>query len=323
AAPYIVLSEPIGTWGKQYPNKEVLNKMAESSCSVMSNNNINTQNQVSAVQRINQTEDSDKTEKVMELMLLEDYRYGEIPRVITNLMEYFENNKLAPDKNDILVGFIYILMLESGFVHKDCTEIVEDCDFNYKRLLRLSKSLPEGWKRHHSYRLDFILKSTPQFVCNITCMTASDDLLVNCVIKDVNSFSVLLDPLMYFTSSTFRIGSFTCQNLDHLSRAFKNAIAFPAKIFIAVENGGICACLQDLPHELLLKIMSYLKIEDVMNLAKTNRSVCRSAQDASLWTKLLDYDFRKKRIYKTYEELKFLYEIKYARELAKILNKGP
>jgi hypothetical protein len=65
AAPYTVPNKPIQTWGKQYPNKEVSHKMAESGCGVMSNS-VNTQNQVSAVQRISQTEESDKTDQVLE-----------------------------------------------------------------------------------------------------------------------------------------------------------------------------------------------------------------------------------------------------------------
>lgn len=259
----------------------------------------------------------------MEPMLLEDHRYGDVPRSVSNLLTFFERNKLTPDKNDLIVGLLHILMVESGFVHKACTDLVEDCDFNYKRLLRHSQSLPANWKLHNSYRTDFVLKSAPHLVSNLICTPVADDLLVNCVIKDVDTFSVLLDPLTYFTSSTVQLGSFAFQSLDHLARTFKNRIAFPAKIAVVAATGGICGCFQDLPHDLLVRIMRYLRIQDVMSLARTCRAACQSAQEPILWVKLLDADFRKKNICKTYEELKFLYEIKYARELNRILLNRP
>ncbi|XP_044272135.1 uncharacterized protein LOC123016026 [Tribolium madens] len=259
----------------------------------------------------------------MDPMLLEEYKYGQTPRSIVNILEFFDRNKLAPDKNDIIVGFLYILMLECGFVEMNCTEIIEDYNFNYKRLLQHSKTLPEAWKKDSSYQLNFILKSNPYLVCRLTCMSVSDDLLINCTIKDVGNFSFLVDPLMYFITSKVQFKDFLFQNLDHLSRSFKDSVAFPAKVAVIETTGGICICLQHLPYEILIRIMSYLKISDVLALAKTSISLCQKSQDSALWVKLLDCDFKKKNIVKTYEELKFLYEIKYARELSKIMVQGP
>ncbi|EFA09391.2 F-box only protein 7-like Protein [Tribolium castaneum] len=295
--------------------------MAESECSVKSNSP-STHNHVSVVQMIaDKNEEEDETHQVMEPMLLEEYKYGHAPRSIVNILEFFNRNKLPSDKNDIIVGFLYVLMLECGFVEMNCTDILQDdCNFNYKRLLQHSKTLPEAWKRDSRYQLNFILKSSPQLVCRLTCMSVSDDLLVNCTIKDVDNFSFLADPLMYFITSKVQFNEFHFQNLDHLSRSFKDSVAFPAKVAVIESTGGICTCLQHLPYEILIRIMSYLNISDVMNLARTSTSLCQVAQDSALWVKLLASDLKKKNIVKTYEELKFLYQIKYARELTKMMN---
>lgn len=260
---------------------------------------------------------------MMEPILLEDYRYGDRPKSLLNLLEFFKNERISADKNNILAGFVYILMIESGFVPLEYTEPVEDCDFNYQRLLKLSQSLPEGWKRHRNYCFNFILKSGPEYVCTLSCLTACDDFIINCVIKDLGSFSLLLDPFNYFVSSLIDLDRIQFQNLNHLSRLFKNEISFPAKCMIIRKLGSVCASIEDIPLEIQLEIYSYLKIVDLINLAKTCKSLCRSAQDSSLWIKLLDLDLRKKAIFKTVDELKFLYEIKYERELNRIMNCGP
>lgn len=259
----------------------------------------------------------------MEPMLLEDYKHGHMPQTLKNLMDFYQENNLSPDKNDIIVGLLHILMLESGFIHKDCEEKVDDYDFNYQRLLRLSKNLPTNWKRTNSYQMDFILTCTPDLLCTIISIPISDDLLINCTVKDIGSYSLLIDPLMYYISSKIKLGKCMFQNLDHLSRNFKNSIAYPAKIAIGEFSGGISACIKSLPYELLVKIMSYLTISEVLTFARTCRSVCVAAQDSTLWVKLLDRDYRKRNIIKTADELKFLYRIKYARELAKISHFGP
>ena len=231
-------------------------------------------------------------------MLLEDYKYGEMPQTVANLLEFFQTRNITPDRSDIVVGFLHILMLETGFVDKNCTDSVQDCDFNYQRLLRHSKTLPQSWKRTSSYQMDFILNSCPHIACSIVCVDVSDDLQINCTIKDIAWYSLLVDPLTYFTSSKINLGSFGFQNLRHLSRNFKDSIAFPAKTEIVNTCKGICACFQHLPQELLVKIMCYLETEDVLRLAETCRDVCLSAQDSSLWVKLLHRDSRRKHIVK-------------------------
>lgn len=258
----------------------------------------------------------------MEPMLVEECKYGAIPRSITNLLEFFESNNLSPTKNDIIVGLIYILMLESGFIEKTCTDVIQDCDFNYRRLLECSKTLPLSLRGNNIYNINFVLKSNSPIVCSLTLMFVSDDLLVNCTIKDVGFFSFLLDPLMYIITSTILPQGFFFQNLDHLSRSFKDQIAFPAKIAVMEASGEIPVCLQNLPYEILHTILSYLKITDVIIFAQTCRTLCQISQDSSLWVKLLDRDYRKKKIVKTYEELKFLYELKYAKKLSQIMVKG-
>ncbi|KAJ8984795.1 hypothetical protein NQ317_003709 [Molorchus minor] len=68
--------------------------MAESSGSVVSNN-VNTQKQSCAVKTTDGSE-GNKTEKVMEPLLLEDFKYNDEPKSLSNLLEFFEKNKISP-----------------------------------------------------------------------------------------------------------------------------------------------------------------------------------------------------------------------------------
>ncbi|KAJ8965434.1 hypothetical protein NQ314_004141 [Rhamnusium bicolor] len=69
-----------------------------------------------------------------------------------------KKNKISPIRNDILVGLVYILMLESGFVPIEQKDSCDDYSFNYQRVLKFSKArLLKNWKRDKLYCFSFVL----------------------------------------------------------------------------------------------------------------------------------------------------------------------
>ncbi|KAF2885155.1 hypothetical protein ILUMI_21031 [Ignelater luminosus] len=202
----------------------------------------------------------------MEPMMLEDYKEDNIPRSLQNLFNYFKQEDVTLDKNDLAVIFIYILMLESGFVTPDFLPLHEEsaqtCDFHYKRLLLLTERMPKDWKRSKtSYRLSFVLIPCPINICSVTCILVSDELVVNCCVNNVNSsenhFSILLDPSLYIVNYGNYGIKRIFQNLKDLSLKFKNLISHPCKMLILQTGSLRAATLMSLPPELLNYILKY------------------------------------------------------------------
>lgn len=198
--------------------------------------------------------------------MLEDYKEDNIPRSLQNLFNYFKQEDVTLDKNDIAVIFIYILMLESGFVTPDFLLSHETsthtCDFHYKRLLLLTERMPKDWKKSKtSYRLSFVLMSCPVNICSVTCILVSDELIVNCCVSNVyssaNHFSILLDPSLYIVNYGNYGVKRIFQNLKDLSVKFKNSISHPCKMLVLDRGPFRAATLMSLPPELLCYILKY------------------------------------------------------------------
>lgn len=246
----------------------------------------------------------------MEPMLLEDFKYKEEPRSLLNLLQFFERNKVTPNKNDILAGLVYILMLECGFVPVEHKDSCEDYNFNYQRVLRFSKQLPNNWKKGNVYSYSFILPPFAIYECKVACVMMADDILVNCIVKGVEDghFNTILDPLTYFISSNINVKSAKLQNLRYLSKLVKNEVCYSAKQAILWKNGIIINCFEELPPEIMLLIMSYLKIEDLVHLGQTNSFFYNLMRTPKLWIDRLRIDFQKNLPVHTYEQLRDYYK---------------
>ncbi|KAF5270817.1 hypothetical protein FQR65_LT17796 [Abscondita terminalis] len=198
---------------------------------------------------------------VMEPMMLEDYNGTKLPLSLENLFNFSKKNGLKLDKNDITAFFIYIMMLESGFVASDCPNLQEittcnvHSDFHYQRFLFLSKFLPRDWKRDNIYTLNFILPPFVQHLCTVIGIVVSDDIVVNCSIKNIDDakFCMLIDPSMYVVKSSNVHSVNMFQNLRALSIKFKTMISNSSKCVILHTYSLRSASLQGMPPEIILK----------------------------------------------------------------------
>lgn len=232
---------------------------------------------------------------VMEPILVEDYKNNEVPESMKNILQDLKNLDPSSSKNDILICLIYLLFLETGFVPKEYYD--EDSllsyKFNYPNVKKLSQKLPVGWKHHNMYSFSFILPPFPQQEVQVVCIFAAGDVLVNCIVNEIEDaqFTLCLDPLLYFSSSRCDIKSFHLQNVQHLSRNIKDNIANQAKQGILLKNEVISQCFAELPPEILLLIMNHLDVKSLVYLGQVN-SVCNTLMKTPrLWIRLLLKDY--------------------------------
>ncbi|XP_066247972.1 uncharacterized protein [Euwallacea similis] len=213
-----------------------------------------------------------KQSKVLRPILIEDYKYEESPESLQNLMQFIEANSPYASRVNILVGLIFLLMVETGFVPSDNTCSCLPFEFNYKNVMALSKNLPQQvLSSNTNYSLRLILPNLQMFEVKLLIVIVSDDLVVNCFVKGIESgcYTILLDSLKYLPSNT-NMKKVKFQHLDQLSRLFKEEIAFPAKCSILKQNGIALPCLEDLPSEIILIIMKKLSLMDLGTFGKVN-----------------------------------------------------
>lgn len=231
----------------------------------------------------------------MEPILIEDFKYNEVPETMKNVLSYLKNLDPSSSRNDILICLVYILFLETGFVPK------EDYDesnvllhsFNYQNVKKFSMKLPIGWKHHNMYSFSFVLPPFPQHELQVVCVVAAGDVLVNCIVNEIDNaqFTICLDPLLYFSSSRCDINSYNLQNVRHLSKNVKDILSYQAKQVILHQNGVVSECFEQLPPEIVLLIMSYLDVKSLIYLGQVN-SVCNTVMKTpKLWLRLLLKDY--------------------------------
>ncbi|KAG5900197.1 hypothetical protein JTB14_008080 [Gonioctena quinquepunctata] len=168
----------------------------------------------------------------MEPIFLDDFQHGEQPKTLKNVLSYMEERTPNASENDILVGLIYILMLETGFEPLNTSrQSGGDFNFNISTALKHSTQLPRNWKSEGFYKLFFTLPCFEIHECMIVCCCLEEDLLVNCVVKEVENghFFTCLDSLTYFSSSTNDLKNLHLQNTRDFSTKVKQDICYPAK----------------------------------------------------------------------------------------------
>lgn len=266
---------------------------------------------------------------VMEPLLLEDYKYSEMPQTMKNILTYLKNLNPNSSKNDILICLIYILFLETGFVPNE--DYVENSSnstsFNYSTVKRLSLSLPRSWKSHNKlYNFTFVLPLFPHEKVYLTFIVLADDILVNCVVKEIEGeqFTTCLDPLLYFSSSQCDINSFNLQNIKHLSHIIKDNVSYHAKQVVLQQNRVISECFEQLPPEIVLQIMNNLDFRSLISLGQVNSLYFNMMKIPKLWMNLLWRDYPKymekenskiQAAHISYEDIRDIYKQQYLNHL--------
>lgn len=230
---------------------------------------------------------------VLEPILVEDINDECVPKTYENLREYFEKRNIYLDRSDVIVLLLYICMLEMGFVAKDFENICDEdsVDFNYNRILKLTQHFPENWKTNDVYEFSFTLLPFPLYTCNLTIVKISDDMLINCSIRNIENCAncILIDPSLYVVSSSMNVRKIRFQNVRTLSTLFKSKISYPMKVAILTENDIRPPHLQTLPVDVLFNIVQNFNC--LSTLARFQQ-VCHIFKDVTdeekLWKTLID-----------------------------------
>ncbi|KAB0794429.1 hypothetical protein PPYR_11268 [Photinus pyralis] len=220
-----------------------------------------------------------KNREVMEPMLLEDCDGSKFPLCFNNVFTYCIKSGICVDKNDTMAIFIYIMMLEAGFVTPDYSNPQEEstCNvhssFHYQRFLHLTRALPKNWKQNNVYNFTFILAPFTQHQCSITAIVIADDFVVNCKVKGISNstFCMLIDPSMYVVQSGCLLSLNIYQNLKTLSVTFKNIISNSVKTLILDHYSLRSSSLQGLPPEILFNIFNYCDRNTINCIKRTCR----------------------------------------------------
>ncbi|KAG5888115.1 hypothetical protein JTB14_023409 [Gonioctena quinquepunctata] len=254
-------------------------------------------------------------------IFLDDFWNGDKPQSLKNMLTHLENTEANVTRLDILVGLIYILMLENGFVPKESNEDSGyENKFDITRMLEHSKILPSGWKKQGVYVLPFKLPTFDTNECRIACYSLGDDFVINCVVKGIENghFCTCLDPLTYYSSAS-NSKIFNLQNIRRLSAEVKNAICFPAKQSILLYYNIKVCCLEALPTEMIILITEYLDTIDLIHFGMTCRKFHAVSKLTYVWIRRIEKDFEMKLNDNTrnldYRELVNIYKKRWLRQL--------
>lgn len=228
----------------------------------------------------------------MEPIFVDDFQNEEYPKSIQNILNFLEQTEPRATRNDVLIGLIYILMLETGFLPTDFKDDNTNSSFNLRKHLEYTKKLPDTWKKDGMYKLSFMLENFEENECVVLCSSNLDDLLINCYIKGIeNGFTVYLDTLTYFSSSNVSIHNVRLQHLRGFSCKVKDNLCYPAKQAILKSHFCVQECLDVLPDELILLIMGYLRTIDLVKFGITSLHYNKIMRTPLLWFRRLIIDF--------------------------------
>lgn len=212
---------------------------------------------------------------VVPKYLLEEYEPNDPPQSLTNLLQYFETTGVELSTHDSFIVFLYILMLETGFVPREFFDDIDDgngCnDFCYRRIIAMTTKFPSSWKGDRSYYISFVLPCLPDDICKFFCLVAGEDILATCTLQDIKiGFSYLFDPAIYIVDTKAESKKLF-QNLRGLSVKFKSEISYRLKTFMLTTNSVPHNNLYFLPIEVIFHILEYVNEKDLKNFAKTCR----------------------------------------------------
>ena len=204
-------------------------------------------------------------------LVVEDMGDGQIPTSVKTLRKSCRDDGIVLTILDELVLILHVLMLEMSFFPVDNQDEIEGHEFNYNRVMKLSKRMPDRWKqKNDQYILVYVLKPASDYPCTLVMTRSSEDLLVNLHAANIDNvnFSIVLDSCAYIVPSlkcTIRY-----QYMKMLSYRFKSCIAYPTKANILQYCGITYPSIENLPVEVIMYlIQKHLDKRSILNLGKT------------------------------------------------------
>lgn len=200
-------------------------------------------------------------------LLIDEYSASDIPQPVSMVFSTLENSTIA----DLTVVVLYLLTVECGFIMLGTEPEPGDdsCQFNVKRVRKLT-CLPPGWKDSEGiYRLSFILQPFPDEICKLVCIPISDKLITNMILTGSfsESFSMVVETTDFFGKITKSPPQLN--KLKILSKMYKDELPWRMRSCILNMKGLVNGSILGLPVEILLKIVCMLDVRSFISFMST------------------------------------------------------
>lgn len=181
----------------------------------------------------------------------------------------------SPKCEEMIAISLHGFMLELGFRNLDSDQL---------------SIIPDNWRgpAGFSSRYRFHLKEGPAARLMITTLGPLLKIHgVNSGTKETLTMTV--KPALYKKSSSG--SSLNSQDLERLSRSFKNEVGVPLLNSVKAELGFQVSGLMGLSPEIVLNILSKMNSASVVAMSKVNKYLNSLSQDTNLWKKLFLKEF--------------------------------
>lgn len=170
---------------------------------------------------------------------------------------------------EIMVMVLYLLVVETGYVPFPSDSMPGDdtCRYNSRRMKTLSPS-PKSWLDSTGfYQTNFILAPYPEERCKLVCVPFGTNLIANMYCTNSNKiFACVINPSEYVALYPNQV---VFKRLKNLSLNFKSQVVVPIRTVMLNEVNQTTVGLFALPVEVLLKIVSFLKVNDFLKWSST------------------------------------------------------
>lgn len=211
-----------------------------------------------------------KKESTMDMLLLEDGTFHELPSHILQALEALRHKR--PSKMHILRALVYIISLESGFHTLESTVNFNNKSgsfniVNIKNNIKFTDDIPQD--ETVLIRLT-LYDSTTDNNYKLLTREIGDGLCITFSYENQPGKSIYLSASRYVLNATLKEPTKCFNNLKELSFKLKDKIFTPIRNNILESNKNEAfAALTGLPSEVLWIIFRKLRRPSLQNVAKT------------------------------------------------------
>lgn len=220
----------------------------------------------------------------MEPLLVEDLRcHGQVPKIVESIFNVISKGQESVNRVEFLAGLFYLLALECGYVPEERKIDYEDAEFSYSRVHVLSKVLPCNWKRNQCFQMNLVLAGLDD-VWVLSVIPLPEDVLFSIATPGAGASynQMVIDPLLYLTTSNTNVSLHHLQNLHHLSRIVKDELLHPCKVENLREHNLPYVGLEELPPEIIRYIATFLCLRDLARMDATSTHMFTVLHDLRL-----------------------------------------
>ncbi|GLH11527.1 Uncharacterized protein GBIM_16283 [Gryllus bimaculatus] len=226
-------------------------------------------------------------------MLVEESTSNQLPVALEELILSLKQNSTCAvrdlNKHDLIVCVLCALMKECDLQPLLIPQASDTKKTSNETDVLPVRSLPNIWKNNstHHYNISFVLGHFLKNRFRFIGIPSKDSLIVNVIIcglpQQCYSMSIVCDDYVRIKDKSWDSVASVFFNLRDLSVKFKNSIAHPVRSAVLNEEGILNASLLGIPYEIQLKILGYLNIKELAQIAQTCQYFSYLSKDQRIW----------------------------------------